>query len=71
MHGTSVHSFAVAVIVPKKQVLTDIISRLGIYGKIEEACRSVQVRTEYLAQLNKFCRDQGLVGFQVAKNVHF
>lgn len=56
---------------PKKDKLTQIVSQVNAPGPIEEACRLVQVRTQYLFELNAFAKNQGLFGYQVAKNVHF
>lgn len=71
LHGTSSYSFCVAIATPKKDKLTEIASKLEVQGGAEEAAKSVQVRSEFLSQLNQFARGEGVMGFQVAKNIEF
>lgn len=60
-----------AIVTPKKDKLAQIISQVNATGSVEEASRQVQVRTQYLFELNAFAKNQGLFGYQLAKNIHF
>ena len=71
LHGESKHNFAVAVMTPKKEILTAIANKLNIAGSVEEFANKVEVRSAFLSDLNAYAREQGLAGFMVPKNVHF
>lgn len=71
LHGTSSCNYAVAIVVPKKDKLAQIIKNLGVQGDIPEAAKAISVRTQYLAELNDYARKEGVFGFQVAKNIAF
>jgi long-subunit acyl-CoA synthetase (AMP-forming) len=58
-------------VTPKKDKLAQIINQLHAVGSVEEASQQVQVRTQYLFELNAFAKNQGLFGYQLAKNIHF
>lgn len=71
LHGTSSCNYAVAIVVPKKDKLSQIIKHLGVQGDISDAAKTIEVRTQYLAELNDYARKEGVFGFQVAKNIVF
>ena len=70
LHGQSLHSFAVAVIVPNESELNKLAESMSIKGSFQELCQNKQVRSEMLNLLNKEARGKGLYGFELAKNVH-
>ena len=71
LHGDSKNNFAVAVIVPKKEKITEIASKLGIAGSVEEVANNKEVRSTYLSELVAFGKTQDLASFMLPKNVYF
>ena len=71
LHGESKHNFAVAIIVPKKDKLTEIAAKLGVQGSPEEIASNLDVRRTYLGELNVYAKTGDLSGFMLAKNVYF
>ena len=71
LYGDSKENFAVAIIAPKKDKITAIASKLGIAGSVEEVANKVEVRSNYLAELNEYAKNQGLASFMLPKNVFF
>ena len=71
LHGDSKQNFAVAIMVPNKELITAIANKLNIAGSIEEVANKVEVRTAFLSEVNAYAREQKLAGFMVPKNVYF
>jgi long-chain acyl-CoA synthetase len=69
LHGNSNQNYAVAVMTPRKDKLAQIASKIGVQGSVEELCKNNAVRIAILSELTNFARSNGLLGFQLAKNI--
>lgn len=54
---------------PNKDKLQALAEAKGINGPFEEICRSKQLRTLVLIELNNLAKKGGLHGFEQAKNI--
>ncbi|KAG8517417.1 Long-chain-fatty-acid--CoA ligase 5 [Galemys pyrenaicus] len=70
VHGESLRSSLVGVVVPDSDVLPSFAAKLGVKGSLEELCRNQTVREAILEDLKKIGREGGLKSFEQVKNIH-
>ncbi|XP_014848567.1 PREDICTED: long-chain-fatty-acid--CoA ligase 5 [Poecilia mexicana] len=70
VHGDSLQSSLVAIVVPDADVLPGFAKSLGIQGSIEELCKSTEVKKAIIADMTKLGREAGLKSFEQVKDVH-
>ncbi|XP_036382482.1 long-chain-fatty-acid--CoA ligase 5 isoform X1 [Megalops cyprinoides] len=70
VHGDSLQSFLVAIVVPDAEVLPGFAAKLGIQGSLEELCKSEKVKKGILSDLVRLGREAGLKSFEQVKDLH-
>uniref|UniRef100_A0A096LUX9 Arachidonate--CoA ligase n=1 Tax=Poecilia formosa TaxID=48698 RepID=A0A096LUX9_POEFO len=70
VHGDSLQSSLVAIVVPDADVLPGFAKSLGIQGSIEELCKSTEVKKAIITDMTKLGREAGLKSFEQVKDVH-
>ncbi|XP_008312348.1 long-chain-fatty-acid--CoA ligase 5 [Cynoglossus semilaevis] len=70
VHGDSLQSCLVAVVVPDPDVLPDFAKSLGCQGSIEELCKRTEIKKAILSDMTKLGREAGLKSFEQVKDAH-
>uniref|UniRef100_A0A8C0YIY2 Long-chain-fatty-acid--CoA ligase n=1 Tax=Cyprinus carpio carpio TaxID=630221 RepID=A0A8C0YIY2_CYPCA len=64
VHGDSLQSSLVAIVVPDPEVLPGFAEKLGVKGSLEELCRNQEIKKAIISDLNKLGREAGLKSFE-------
>ncbi|KPP61553.1 long-chain-fatty-acid--CoA ligase 5-like, partial [Scleropages formosus] len=70
VHGDSLQSSLVGIVVPDPEVLPDFAAKLGVKGSFEELCRNQQVKKAILSDMAKLGREAGLKSFEQVKDLY-
>ncbi|KAM9832652.1 long-chain-fatty-acid--CoA ligase 5 [Neosynchiropus ocellatus] len=70
VHGDSLQSCLVAIVVPDSEVLPDFAKRLGCYGTFEELCKNKEVKKAILSDMVRLGKESGLKSFEQVKDLH-
>ncbi|KAM3842596.1 long-chain-fatty-acid--CoA ligase 5 [Diretmus argenteus] len=70
VHGDSLQSSLVAIVVPDPDVLPSLAKTLGVQGSLEELCRNMEIKKAIISDLTKLGREAGLKSFEQVKDVH-
>ncbi|KAM4623404.1 long-chain-fatty-acid--CoA ligase 5 [Polymixia lowei] len=70
VHGDSLQSTLVAVVVPDPEVLPGFAQKLGCQGSLEELCRNLEIKKAILSDMTKLGREAGLKSFEQVKDLH-
>ncbi|KAI4872799.1 hypothetical protein NFI96_016121, partial [Prochilodus magdalenae] len=70
VHGDSLQSCLVGIVVPDPEVLPGFAEKLGIRGSIEELCKNQQIKKLIITDLNKLGREAGLKSFEQVKDLY-
>ncbi|XP_043958264.1 long-chain-fatty-acid--CoA ligase 5 [Gambusia affinis] len=70
VHGDSLQSSLIAIVVPDADVLPGFAKSLGIQGSIEELCKNTEVKKAIITDMTKLGREAGLKSFEQVKDVH-
>ncbi|XP_047234037.1 long-chain-fatty-acid--CoA ligase 5 [Girardinichthys multiradiatus] len=70
VHGDSLQSCLVAVVVPEAAILQGFAKSLGIQGSIEELCKNTEIKKAIITDMTKLGREAGLKSFEQVKDVH-
>ncbi|XP_038152909.1 long-chain-fatty-acid--CoA ligase 5 [Cyprinodon tularosa] len=70
VHGDSLQSCLIAIVVPDADTLPGIAKSLGIQGSIEELCKNTDIKKAIIADMTKLGREAGLKSFEQVKDVH-
>ncbi|XP_028991187.1 long-chain-fatty-acid--CoA ligase 5 [Betta splendens] len=70
VHGDSLQSCLVAVVVPDPEVLPSLAKTLGCRGSVEELCKNTEIKRAILADMTKLGKDAGLKSFEQVKELH-
>uniref|UniRef100_A0A669DC07 Long-chain-fatty-acid--CoA ligase n=1 Tax=Oreochromis niloticus TaxID=8128 RepID=A0A669DC07_ORENI len=70
VHGDSLQSCLVAVVVPDPEVLPGFAKNLGFHGSIEELCKIPEVKKAIISDMTKLGKEAGLKSFEQVKDVH-
>ncbi|XP_004680494.2 PREDICTED: long-chain-fatty-acid--CoA ligase 5 [Condylura cristata] len=70
VHGDSLRSSLVGVVVPDPDVLPSFATKLGVKGSLEELCQNQTVKEAILEDLKKIGKESGLKSFEQVKNIH-
>ncbi|XP_028263474.1 long-chain-fatty-acid--CoA ligase 5 isoform X2 [Parambassis ranga] len=70
VHGDSLQSCLVAILVPDAEVLPGFANSLGFHGSIEELCKNTGVKKAIISDMTKLGREAGLKSFEQVKDVH-
>ncbi|XP_032736007.1 long-chain-fatty-acid--CoA ligase 5 isoform X1 [Lontra canadensis] len=69
VHGDSLRSSLVGVVIPDPEVLPSFVAKLGVKGSLEELCQNQDVKEAILEDLQKIGRDGGLKSFEQVKTI--
>ncbi|XP_045424088.1 long-chain-fatty-acid--CoA ligase 5 isoform X2 [Lemur catta] len=69
VHGESLRSSLVGVVVPDPDVLPSFAAKLGVKGSLEELCQNQVVKEAILEDLQKIGKESGLKSFEQVKNI--
>ncbi|KAI5103341.1 long-chain-fatty-acid--CoA ligase 5, partial [Silurus meridionalis] len=70
VHGDSLQSCLIAIVVPDAEVLLGLAEKLGVKGSLEELCKNQQIKKAILVDLVKLGREAGLKSFEQVKDLH-
>ncbi|RXN09726.1 long-chain-fatty-acid-- ligase 5 [Labeo rohita] len=70
VHGDSLQSTLVAIVVPDPEVLPGFAEKLGVKGSLEELCKNQEVKKAIISDLNKLGREAGLKSFEQVKDLY-
>ncbi|XP_024140618.1 long-chain-fatty-acid--CoA ligase 5 isoform X1 [Oryzias melastigma] len=70
VHGDSLQSCLVAIVVPDADVLPSFAKKLGLQGSIEELCKNLEVKKAIISDMTKLGREAGLKSFEQVKDVY-
>ncbi|KAM8783157.1 long-chain-fatty-acid--CoA ligase 5 isoform 1-T1 [Rhynchonycteris naso] len=69
VHGESLRSSLVAVVVPDPDVLPSFAAKLGVKGSLEELCQNQVVKGAILEDMQKTGKEGGLKSFEQVKSI--
>eukprot|EP00069_Balaena_mysticetus_P005924 bmy_18294T0 len=70
VHGESLWSFLVGVVVPDPDVLPSFAAKLGVKGSFEELCRNQVIKEAILLDLQQTGTEGGLKSFEQVKHIY-
>ncbi|KAM3592274.1 uncharacterized protein V6R79_016067 [Siganus canaliculatus] len=70
VHGDSLQSCLVAIVVPDPEVLPGFAKNLKIQGSVEELCKNPEIKKAILSDLTKLGKESGLKAFEQAKAIY-
>ncbi|KAM9425795.1 long-chain-fatty-acid--CoA ligase 5 [Pholidichthys leucotaenia] len=70
VHGDSLQSCLVAIIVPDPDVLPGFAKNLGFQGSFEELCKIPEIKRAIISDMTKLGKEAGLKSFEQVKDVH-
>ncbi|XP_053269241.1 long-chain-fatty-acid--CoA ligase 5 [Pleuronectes platessa] len=70
VHGDSLQSCLVAVVVPDPDVLPDLGKSLGCTGSVEELCKHTEIKKAILSDMTRLGKEAGLKSFEQVKDVY-
>nr|XP_048279255.1 long-chain-fatty-acid--CoA ligase 5 isoform X2 [Myodes glareolus] len=69
VHGESLRSFLVGVVVPDPDSLPSFAAKIGVKGSFEELCQNQSVKEAILEDMKKIGREGGLKSFEQVKSI--
>lgn len=69
VHGESLRSSLVAVVVPDADTLPSFAAKLGVKGSFEELCQNQAVKEAILQDMQKLGKESGLKSFEQVKSI--
>ncbi|NXY31639.1 ACSL5 ligase, partial [Pomatorhinus ruficollis] len=70
VHGESLRSFLVGIVVPDAEMLPEFAGKLGVKGSFEELCKNPAVKKAILDDLIRLGREAGLKSFEQVKDLY-
>uniref|UniRef100_A0A3P9JXU4 Long-chain-fatty-acid--CoA ligase n=1 Tax=Oryzias latipes TaxID=8090 RepID=A0A3P9JXU4_ORYLA len=70
VHGDSLQSYLVAIVVPDADVLPGFAKKLGHQGSIEGLCKNSEIKKAIISDMTKLGREAGLKSFEQVKDVY-
>ncbi|NXI86591.1 ACSL5 ligase, partial [Rhipidura dahli] len=70
VHGESLRSFLIGIVVPDAEILPEFAAKLGIKGSFEELCKISAVKKAILEDLIRLGREAGLKSFEQVKDLY-
>ncbi|ERE78297.1 long-chain-fatty-acid--CoA ligase 5-like protein [Cricetulus griseus] len=69
IHGESLRSFLVGIVVPDPDSLPSFAAKIGVKGSFEELCQNQRVKEAILEDLQKIGKEGGLKSFEQVKSI--
>ncbi|NXM41388.1 ACSL5 ligase, partial [Gymnorhina tibicen] len=70
VHGESLRSFLIGIVVPDAEMLPEFAAKLGVKGSFEELCKNPAVKRAILDDLIRLGREAGLKSFEQVKDLY-
>ncbi|NXT47878.1 ACSL5 ligase, partial [Pluvianellus socialis] len=70
VHGESLRSFLIGIVVPDPETLPEFVAKLGIKGSYEEICKNPAVKKAILEDLVRLGKEAGLKSFEQVKDLY-
>ncbi|CDQ56712.1 unnamed protein product [Oncorhynchus mykiss] len=70
VHGDSLQSHLIGIVVPDPEVFIDWVKKRGIVGSYEELCQNPDVKKEVLEDMTAVGKEAGLKSFELVKDLH-
>uniref|UniRef100_A0A8C2RQX2 long-chain-fatty-acid--CoA ligase n=1 Tax=Capra hircus TaxID=9925 RepID=A0A8C2RQX2_CAPHI len=70
VHGETLRSFLVGVVVPDPDALPSFAAKIGVKGSIEELCQNQTIKKAILEDIQKTGTEGGLKSFEQVKCIH-
>ncbi|XP_038858141.1 long-chain-fatty-acid--CoA ligase 1-like isoform X3 [Salvelinus namaycush] len=70
VHGDSLQSQLIGIVVPDPEVFIDWVKERGIFGSYEELCQNPDVKKEVLEDMTAVGKEAGLKSFEQVKDLH-
>ncbi|NWS67864.1 ACSL5 ligase, partial [Crotophaga sulcirostris] len=70
VHGESLRSFLIGIVVPDPETLPEFAAKLGIKGSYEELCKNPAVKKAILEDMTRLGREAGLKSFEQVKDLY-
>uniref|UniRef100_A0A7N9APN6 Arachidonate--CoA ligase n=1 Tax=Mastacembelus armatus TaxID=205130 RepID=A0A7N9APN6_9TELE len=70
VHGDSLQSCLVAIVVPDPEVLPSLAKNMGCQGSVEELCKNEEIKKAILSDMTRLGKEAGLKSFEQVKDVH-
>ncbi|NXY63984.1 ACSL5 ligase, partial [Callaeas wilsoni] len=70
VHGESLKSFLIGIVVPDAEILPEFAAKLGIKGSFEELCKNPAVKRAILDDMIRLGREAGLKSFEQVKDLY-
>lgn len=70
VHGDSLQSCLIAIVVPDPEVLPGLAKNLGRQDSVEELCKNTEIKKAILSDLTKLGKEAGLKSFEQVKDVY-
>ncbi|NXN83361.1 ACSL5 ligase, partial [Bombycilla garrulus] len=70
VHGESLRSFLIGIVVPDAETLPEFAAKLGVKGSFEELCKNPAVKKAILDDMIRLGREAGLKSFEQVKDLY-
>uniref|UniRef100_A0AAQ4PAJ5 Arachidonate--CoA ligase n=1 Tax=Gasterosteus aculeatus aculeatus TaxID=481459 RepID=A0AAQ4PAJ5_GASAC len=70
VHGDSLQSCLIAIVVPDPEVLPGLAKNIGCQGSIEELCKNGEIKKAILSDMTKLGKEAGLKSFEQVKDLY-
>ncbi|XP_029311553.1 LOW QUALITY PROTEIN: long-chain-fatty-acid--CoA ligase 5 [Cottoperca gobio] len=70
VHGDSLQSCLIAIVVPDPDVLPGLAKNLGCQGSIEELCKNTVIKKAILSDMTELGKEAGLKSFEQVKDMY-
>ncbi|XP_060097656.1 long-chain-fatty-acid--CoA ligase 5 isoform X2 [Heteronotia binoei] len=70
VHGESLQSFLVGVVVPDPETLPEFAAKLGVKGSYEELCKNAVMKKVIVEDMTKLGKEAGLKSFEQVKDIY-
>ncbi|NXL31211.1 ACSL5 ligase, partial [Glaucidium brasilianum] len=70
VHGESLRSFLIGIVVPDPETLPEFAAKLGVKGSYEDVCKNPAVKKAILEDMVRLGREAGLKSFEQVKDLY-
>ncbi|NWU69592.1 ACSL5 ligase, partial [Pterocles burchelli] len=70
VHGESLRSFLIGIVVPDPETLPEFAAKLGVKGSYEEICKNPAVKKAILEDMVRLGKEAGLKSFEQVKDLY-
>ncbi|KAM9232904.1 long-chain-fatty-acid--CoA ligase 5 [Leptosomus discolor] len=70
VHGESLRSFLIGIVVPDPETLPEFAAKLGVKGSYEDVCKNPEVKKAILEDMVRLGKEAGLKSFEQVKDLY-